>query len=370
MNFKLISVIAFLFLLFSCSDTQEKKVSYDVQKMAALPLEGELMQEELLAPNTQQMKFIQKALFHFSPQSGTACLVTDMQGDTLGYVAGIGNGPGELNRWPYYAGASVNQDTLYMFDTVSKKLHSYHVHISSDEVNYEYLGNKPMNENKPEGILDNGVFKLLKLENGYHVGLRMLTSCDLFTLYDENLNEVKRFGEYPFYDGLDKDVDFRLTTGFNGYLEVKGNSLYYATTHFAYMARFDISDKGEVTSTWRHFYAKVNSLTQNNEVRFYGDNIQGFMGFAVGKNHIFASYSGAESGEARRQRMVSAIYPKTLLVLDLNGVPLVKFDLGKKFVSLCLDDDEEYLYVKHTEPDVSLYRYKVSDIMKLLPQGK
>ena len=62
-----------------------------------------------------------------------------------------------------------------------------------------------------------------------------------------------------------------------------------------------------------------------------------------------------------------ALYPKTLLVLDLNGTPLAKFDLGKRYFPLCIDEKEEYIYIRHNDPDVSLWRYKVSDILEHIP---
>lgn len=364
---RIVIYMTLIMAFFSCKE-QEKKVPVDVQSMSSILLEGELLEEELLTPNTVQMEFIQSKLFLFTPQHEVACLIVNEYADTLGYLAGIGSGPGELNQWPYFAGTSINQDTVYMFDTMSKNLNAYSLSISSETVGHRFLGSKKMKEGKrPEGVLDNGIFKLIKLENGYYVGLRLLNSKDLFTLFDENLNEVKRFGDYPFYDGLDKETDYRMTGYFNGILKVQGNSLYYAVTRFAYMARYDIGNDGTITKVWDNFYAKVHSLPKDNNIYFHGDNIEGFTDFAIGKKYIYAAYSGVESGEAKRQRSAMALYPKTLLVLDLNGTPLAKFDLGKRYFPLCIDEKEEYIYIRHNDPDVSLWRYKVSDILEHIP---
>ena len=35
-----------------------------------------------------------------------------------------------------------------------------------------------------------------------------------------------------------------------------------------------------------------------------------------------------------------------------------------RFVPICLDENEEYLYVQHDDPDTSLWRYKVADMLK------
>ena len=142
----------------------------------------------------------------------------------------------------------------------------------------------------------------------------------------------------------------------------------YADTigHFAYMESYDIGNDGTITKVWDNFYAKVHSLAKDNEIHFHADNIEGFSDMTIGKKYIYAAYSGVESGEAKKQRSAMALYPKHLLVLDLNGKPLAKFDLGKRYIPLCLDEKEEYIYIKHYDPDVSLWRYKVSDILKHL----
>ena len=103
-------------------------------------------------------------------------------------------------------------------------------------------------------------------------------------------------------------------------------------------------------------------------MRFYGDsNIEGFYAFTVGNRYIFAAYSGVKSGEMLEQHSAKALYPKNLVVFDLaTGKPLAKFCMDKCFVPLCLDDKEEYLYIQHDDPDTSLWRYKVSDILEHL----
>ena len=107
----------------SCQN-QERESVYDVQNMPSIPLEGELMQEELLAPYTKQMKMIQSYLFHFTPQYENVCLVTNEKADTIGCFGTVGNGPGEIIDWAYFSGVSSRQDTIYIYDTDAKRVNS------------------------------------------------------------------------------------------------------------------------------------------------------------------------------------------------------------------------------------------------------
>lgn len=70
-NFKPI----FLLLLIFFSGCQSgKNIDYDLVAMPSVPLEGELMQECLLAKYCSQMKFIQSKLFFFAPVHGRCCI--------------------------------------------------------------------------------------------------------------------------------------------------------------------------------------------------------------------------------------------------------------------------------------------------------
>lgn len=361
-----ISICMLVIMISLSCQNQEREIVYDVQNMPSIPLEGELMQEELLAPYTKQMKMIQSYLFHFTPQYENVCLVTNEKADTIGCFGTVGNGPGEIIDWAYFSGVSSRQDTIYIYDTDAKRVNSYSLDVSENGVNYSFLkSQKVLEQSTPERMASSAIFKIHRLANGYFVGFRLMNSESLFTLFDENLNEVSRFGDYPIDKGLVGGEE-RLTTYFDGYLDVKGNSFYYGVSRFGYMARYDVSDDGHVTKVWENMYSDARCKVEYNNLRFYGENIEGFYAFAIGEKYIYAAYSGVESGEMNRKRSAKALYPKTLLVLDLNGKPLAKFGMDKCFVPLCLDEKEEYLYIQHDDPDTSLWRYKVSDILKHL----
>jgi hypothetical protein len=364
---KTITLFLSLLIFLSCgSQTQEKKVDFDLQEMSSVPLDGELMQECLLTPYCNQMKFIQSALFHFAPIQEEACLVTTVRGDTLGFLSSVGNGPGELNRWPYFSGTSVHGDTVYMYDNMSHKLNAYAVQIKDQNLTYSFLGNKPTRENGdglPEGVINQMAFELVRLENGYSIGFRVFSNGTIFTLFDKDLNEVKKFGEYLVDEGL-IDGEFHQSICFQGLRLSRGNSFFYAPHNFGYMARYDVSDEGELSKVWERWYSEPSVSVDNNNLKFEADNPQGFYGLAVGEKYIFAAYSGVPAGDMYKEKSAYALNPKFLYVLDLEGKPLAKFSVDKRISAMCLDEKEEYLYVKHIDPDLSLWRYDVSEMLQ------
>ena len=52
-------------LLFSCSQEQKNNDFFDLTSMPAVSVEGELIDEFLMAYKSNQMEFIQSKLFHF-----------------------------------------------------------------------------------------------------------------------------------------------------------------------------------------------------------------------------------------------------------------------------------------------------------------
>ena len=76
MNTSIVLSLLLALLLFSCSQEQENNDFFDLTSMPAVSVEGELIDEYLMAYKSNQMKFIQSKLFHFEPTEQEVCLVT------------------------------------------------------------------------------------------------------------------------------------------------------------------------------------------------------------------------------------------------------------------------------------------------------
>lgn len=353
-------------LLMSSCDEGKKDDFVDLRSMPAVPMEGELIDGDLMAYYTDNMRFIQSKLFHFRPTREDACLVTSEKMDTIGYFSGIGNGPGEMLQ-PFYCGVSENQDTVYMYDGMVKEQFVYHVKVEEDKVDYALIEKRKLKSSKiqySDMEMFQQYFFLTRLGNGYSVAYRILTSGDIFTLFDKELNSLTDFGEYP----IDKNLfegKIHNTLGFGGPMAADETSFYFASYHFGYLSRYDVDAQGNLSKSWEKQFTKPKCTVKNNSVKLASDNVESFYDLIVGEEYIYVSFSGIEEGESLRDPSGgAALTPKTLVILDKQGNVKGKFDLGKKICTFCLDDKEEYLYVNHEEPDTSMWRYKVADFLK------
>lgn len=363
------AILLFFIVIFSScgSKPQEEKYYFDLKSLNSIPLTGELVEEDFFAYKTTQMKYIQSNLFHFAPTEDDVCLVTTVNADTIGFFSGIGNGPGEMIE-PYYSGISENGDTIYVFDDMTKKLHSYSLQVKENQVDYTLLESRKIKENTdylPDNYIKETIFFLTRMKNGYSIGYRALTNGTLFSLFDSNLNEITKFGEYPIDKGI-MDGEMRATTYFGGSMETHNNSFFFASHNFGRIVRYDIDSLGKVEKVWERWFTEPKCRFENNNLKFDMKNEDGFYKLVVGEKYIYATFSGIPIEAMFNQQNDYACIPRTLVVLDWDGNVLGKFDLNNSISALCLDDKEEYLYVRHDEPDTSLWRYKVSDIIDKL----
>ena len=132
------------------------------------------------------------------------------------------------------------------------------------------------------------------------------------------------------------------------------------------MARYDVSDEGELSKVWERWYSEPSVRVDNNNLKFEDDNPQGFYGLAVGEKYIFAAYSGVPAGDMYKEQNAYALNPKFLYIFDLEGKPLAKFAVDKRISAICLDEEENFLYVQHIDPDLSLWRYNVADMLRYI----
>lgn len=87
---------------------------------------------------------------------------------------------------------------------------------------------------------------------------------------------------------------------------------------------------------------------------------------AIGKKYIFATYSGLPTAEIFLRRNSEAVSAQTLVVFNHDGAVLGRFKLNSRSHTIGLSEDEDYLYVMNTVPEVQVVRIKVRDILEKL----
>lgn len=365
-KFKYILLVIFCVLPFSCKDGQNYSVTYPIADVPLDSVESELWFPELMAVNARSIVGMQSKLCLVGPDDYTLTYFIDEDsGKELGYAGIVGEGPEDMQPFPMYVGKSETRDTIYLYDFNARKMNIYWLTETAVGKPMMKLTSSIKLPNPIVGRYTSSYMGICKLENGFYVGLNFLSLSDKFlTLLDKDLNVVKEFGEQPL-KGLRKKGSIKSYRSFDGTLCAYGNSIYYAANKLGYMARYDIDNQGKVTHRWTHRYAPIYyKIDSEQNIKYQSDNPNGFSDMTVGKDYLFATYSGIEMGLMFKERSVNAIGARTLVVMNHDGVPLGRFKLRSCSFTIGLSDDEEYIYVMNIDPEVQIERMKMSDIVE------
>jgi hypothetical protein len=334
-----------LFLLSSC--TKKEK---DFLNIPSIPIHGTALEEEIISSEGGVMSLIDSCFFICRPNFKDAFLVLDeATGKEITKLGSIGEGPGEFTL-PVMAGGSSNGDTLYIANRPNK----VHLYVRKGKGDYQYLETKTIHLEKMEYVTD-----VHRISNGYYVLTTLSGGHEFFILLDANLREVKRFGNHPVKGMTAEANDFMK---FQGRMTSYKNSFYFATMFFGYIARYDISNNGDVTLVWEKTVVPTacNVYEANLAIRAH-ENRDGFYGLAANDKYLFATYSGIPYAAADTDP--SACVPKTLVAFSTSGELLGKYAFENKSGRVCLSKDGRYLYLWNSHPETAIERFNVEDIL-------
>lgn len=288
----------------------------------------------------------------------------ESDGKKVGSIGSTGQGPGEYIT-PSYAGKSASGDTIYIYDVSTQAMLMYKIDNFGDNFEWHYIDKIAQTSSRM-------VFyrQLRRLNNGYYVGLRMETIVGLrmeteaeprqevMTLLDAQLNEVTTFGTSPITLGKNDDRVYSNTR-----MSVYENSVFFAVNRFGYVAGYDISDQGEVTTRFEKMLVEP-SYHRNAEgrVAFNSENKMGFSDIAVSENYLFAIYRGKTQDQLRPDG--TGWEPETFAVFSNDGTLISRIKLNHTATRLTVSEDEERLYFCTRDLEFRIEEYKVSDLIR------
>lgn len=351
-------------LIFSCEDDREVKATYPIESVPIDSISSKIWFPDLMAVNTRSIIGLSSKLCLVGPDDYKLTYYIDEElGKELGYAGTIGEGPEDMQPFPIYAGISESRDTIYLYDFNTKKMNAYWLSETAEGKPIMKMVSSTKLPNPVKGKYISSYMGICRLNNGFYVGLNFLSLTDYFlTLLDKDLNVVKEFGEQPL-KGLRDNGKIKSYQSFDGTLCAHGNSVYYASNKMGYMVRYDINETGEVSHKWTHRYTDIHyRIDQSQKIKYKNDNLYGFSDMTIGKDYIFATYSGIPIRKMFEEQNTYAIGARTLVVFNHEGEPLGRFKLRSCSFCVGLSDDEEYIYVMNIDPEVQIERMKVSDI--------
>lgn len=349
-NFSFI-IATSIFALSSCSGNakQEKAIGTD-------SISGTLLSDSLIFSECSYIFTMENNLFlsNLLPVENCAYRVVDLKSkqfiDKFGF---FGSGPSEF-FCQEFAGRTLDNDTIYAYDTFRR------IQVLSRKegsTTYQYAYSLPVKTK------DNShFFYIRRLENGYYVGVPISGKYPFFILLDSSGQEAGRFGKLPVIGEYNEVIDLKKLEGF---LETSGNSVYYGTEHFGYLARYDINDKGEATLVWEQYLSKPQYEIEDGRIKRNLDkNLEGFYGITTVGEYVLATYSGNIDSGINLEDPCSHL-PQTLIVFrKKDGKILRRLHLDRRGTLLTTTEDQEMLVMKCYNPEISYCLYELGKILK------
>ena len=344
------------FALASCSGKTKQETAIENDSISGILLSDSL----IFSLNCNHIFTMGNKLFlsNADPVEDCAYRVVDLESkrfiDKFGF---FGGGPGEfLNQ--KYAGKTMDNDTIYAFDLGRRKIQV--LSRKGKTTTYQYSHTLPVKTN------DNSIFTILRrLENGYYVGVPISGKYPFFILLDSTGKEAGRFGKIPVIGEYNEVIDYFMKL--RGVLETSGNSVYYGTEQFGYLARYDINDKGEATLVWEQYLSEPQYRMEDGRIKTNRDkNLEGFYGITTVGDYVLATYSGklysspfAEDPDAN--------LPQTLIIFRKeDGKILRRLHLDRRGTLLTATEDGKTLIIKTYNPEVTYCLYDLEKILKIL----
>jgi len=348
--------ILILLLFVSCQTKTEKITSIENDSIS-----GTLLNDSLIFGNQCSYFFTMGNnlfLSYLHPTENCAYRVFNLESkqyiDKFGF---FGGGPGEFSCQEF-AGKTPNNDTIYTYDLGRRKIQV----LSRKErtTTYQYSHTLPVETN------DNSIFiDVRRLENGYYVGVPYSGKYPFFILLDSTGKEAGRFGKIPVIGEYNEVIDYSMKL--RGVLETSGNSVYYATTYFGYLARYNVNDNGEATLVWEQYLSEPQYRMEDGRIKTNRDkNLEGFYGITTVGDYVLATYSGklysspfAEDPDAH--------LPQTLIIFrKKDGKLLRRLHLDRRVALLTATEDAKTLIIETYEPEFTYCLYDLDKILKSL----
>ncbi len=274
-------IAASFFALASCSGKTKQETAIENDSIS-----GTLLSDSLIFGNQCSYFFTMGNnlfLSNLHPVEGCAYRVFDLESkqfiDKFGF---FGRGPGEF-FCQKFSGKTPDNDTIYAYDTFRK------IQVLSRKkgsTTYQYSYTLPVKTNDDSHFID-----VRRLENGYYVGVPISGKYPFFILLDSTGQEAGRFGKIPLIGEYNEVIDYFMKL--RGVLATSGNSFYYGTEHFGYLARYDVNDQGEATLVWEQYLSEPQYRMEDGRIlRNTDKNLEGFYGITTVGDYVLATYSG------------------------------------------------------------------------------
>jgi hypothetical protein len=282
-------------------------------------------------------------------------VVSAEDGTELGTLGRRGQGPGEYIV-PLFCSFSANGDSTSIYDMSKGNVLVYATDYQKDTFSVKYAYSiKP-----PEWHL---YYNLMRLKNGLYVAqpLERKVGEPAYDLLDSKLNVIAQFGNVPIKLYTDF-TDFRKIYD-NASMSVYGNKVFIALFRIGYIAGYEISDNGEITTLFEKLLVEPNYKSSDGYIVLSKDkNMLGALDITASEDFIFITWSGKYMSDLKEDG--TGLESESIAVFDHKGNLVSRVKMNNIGQKIGVSTDGKTLYTCTLYPEFDIESYNIADLVK------
>lgn len=267
----------------------------------------------------------------------------------------IGNGPGEFIQ-PFLTYSYGNSFGLNEIN--KQELAILELQVKNGEYTiYEQKRLKaPYKMKKDELALPDYYF--IRLDSTHFVSQVCNGENSFFSLLDQSLQPIERFGESPIQEKLSPHASF---SRLHGHIAAKDGILFFAPNELPYLACYQLQS-GKMQKQWSFFYNKAYYGVKNGDLLYDREKSSGMvLDLDVDKHYVYLLYLDQLLSEYDFKNPEKSLANK-ILIFDHEGNAVASLHLDCRLQTMALSKDSRKLYGISLLPEPTIVEFDLPNI--------
>ena len=349
-HLNLISIgIIGLLLVSSCSDVVHRVGTVDFKQSYDLKHKGNGTELMLRYGSLFVMDTLLGVFSYSSESLCTFYSIPDGMKE-IGSYGSFGNGPGEFSqpKCSYVHGSIIGLSEINKQELVRLDISCENGKLSVSE---KKRLKAPYKMKKGEFVLPD--YDFYRLDDKHYVSLHRGFDNDFYTLLDDSMQPIARFGEPPIPEEL---PPFAAFNRINGRIATHEGTMFFSLYDLPYLACYRL-ESGQMQKQWSFYYNEAHYAVRNNDLLYDRDktfgrvkdlDTDGQYVYLLYLDQLLSEYDGTKTEKSLANK---------ILVFDYEGNGVAVLNLDCRLSNMALSKDSRTLYGIANLPEPTIVEF-------------
>lgn len=201
-------------------------------------------------------------------------------------------------------------------------------------------------------------YYFIRLDSTHFVSQVCNGENSFFSLLDQSLQPIERFGESPIQEKLSPHASF---SRLHGHIAAKDGILFFAPNELPYLACYQLQS-GKMQKQWSFFYNKAYYGVKNGDLLYDREKSSGMvLDLDVDKHYVYLLYLDQLLSEYDFKNPEKSLANK-ILIFDHEGNAVASLHLDCRLQTMALSKDSRKLYGISLLPEPTIVEFDLPNI--------